>query len=84
MIEYEDNCVGCPREIGCLGSTCPFRNVQVIYCDNCGDYADYTYEDSDYCENCLSAVLDEEFSKLSVPEKLEALGIDAALRYEEE
>ena len=27
MIKYEDECVGCPPERGCLGSVCPNRNV---------------------------------------------------------
>jgi len=84
MIEFEDYCVGCPPEMGCIGDQCPHKNVPVIYCDNCSDYADYTYEGCDYCEACLSAVLDEEFSSLSVPEKLAALGIYDAIRYEEE
>ena len=36
MISYEDECVCCPPEIGCLGSVCPNRNVPHYYCDECG------------------------------------------------
>ena len=36
MIKYEDNCVGCPPEMGCLGSACSNRNVPVFVCDDCG------------------------------------------------
>lgn len=76
MIAFEDYCVGCPREIGCLGPSCPNKNVPVIYCDKCGCYADYRYEGGDYCEDCLNNVLQEEFSNLLISEKLEAIGGD--------
>lgn len=58
MIEYENECVGCPKEMGCFGSTCPMVNVPHIYCDKCGDemYYDEVYSDESYehlCESCL-------------------------------
>lgn len=28
MVTYENECVGCPPEKGCLGSTCPYRKVK--------------------------------------------------------
>lgn len=37
MIKYINECVGCPPERGCLGSSCPNRNVPVIICDMCGE-----------------------------------------------
>lgn len=35
MIEYKDDCVGCPPEMGCRGSGCPLSNVPHWYCDDC-------------------------------------------------
>ena len=35
MIKYENECVGCPPEMGCLGDECSNRNVPHYYCDKC-------------------------------------------------
>lgn len=57
MINYEDECVGCPIEIGCLGSSCPKKNVPHYFCDECGDefYPSelYKYDGEELCKNCL-------------------------------
>ena len=56
MIKTEDNCVGCPPEMGCLGSFCPNRNVLVYICDCCKCEADelYIYDgEEQLCEDCL-------------------------------
>lgn len=56
MIEYRDECVGCPPEQGCLGKICPNKRVRHLYCDNCGDEADKLYkfyDDEEVCEDCL-------------------------------
>ena len=55
MITYEDECVGCPTEIGCLGSACPNRNVKHLYCDKCNDDVEklYNYDGQEICEECL-------------------------------
>lgn len=37
MIDYTNECVGCPPEMGCLGPSCPNRNVPNYFCDECGD-----------------------------------------------
>lgn len=58
MKRLEDECVECPPEMGCLGSSCPNRNVERIYCDICGDEISYDSKrwdpDKDYhlCEDC--------------------------------
>lgn len=36
MVEYRNECVGCPPEMGCMGLGCPYRNVPHWYCDECG------------------------------------------------
>lgn len=55
MIEYENECVGCPPHMGCLGGACPHQNVPHYYCDFCHDEVDELYEvdGDDYCEYCL-------------------------------
>ena len=55
MITYEDECVGCPTEMGCMGSACPYRNVPHLYCDKCEDDVEklYKYDGEELCEECL-------------------------------
>ena len=55
MIKYEDECVGCPKEMGCLGNACPNRNVPHLYCDKCGDDCEELYDcyGEELCESCL-------------------------------
>lgn len=55
MIEYINECVGCPKEIGCLGSECPHQNVKYLYCDECGDDVDVLY-DLDGQQLCIKCV----------------------------
>lgn len=59
MKKIENNCVGCPPEIGCLGSACPYVNIEVYYCDDCGDETTlYYFEDMELCINCIIKRLD--------------------------
>lgn len=58
MIQYEDECVGCPKEMGCLGSACPHMNVPHYYCDKCDEELDPDdmYGDLDdeiFCRECF-------------------------------
>ena len=55
MIKFEDECVGCPPELGCLGENCPNRNVVHLYCDNCGDDVENLFDTGgeQLCERCL-------------------------------
>lgn len=77
MRKYENQCVGCPTEMGCLGSSCPYRNVPVDYCDQCdGEGAEYRIDDEDYCEDCVKEYLQEVFDDLTISEKAEALDVD--------
>lgn len=76
MIKHKDQCVGCPSEMGCLGIACPYTNVEVRVCDECGDSAYYIIEGMDLCEQCAEEFLDKNFSEMSMPEKIECLGLD--------
>ena len=60
MIEYENECVGCPPEMGCMGSSCPNRNVPHYYCDECGDETSlYYYDDKELCIDCIKEKLEK-------------------------
>ena len=50
MITYEDECVGCPTELGCMGNACPNRDIKHLYCDKCGDDVEklYKYDGEDH------------------------------------
>ena len=73
MIRYENHCVGCPSDMGCLGRSCRYMDVPVCYCDECGNYAEYHCDDRDYCEQCLIRLFENEFRSLSIDEMAELL-----------
>lgn len=57
-VRTENQCVGCPPEMGCLGSACPNMNVKIYSCDYCGDdfNPEELYEAEDghmLCGECL-------------------------------
>ena len=59
-VKLINECVGCPPEMGCLGSACPHRNIPVFSCDQCGDDGDiYEYEGQHYCPSCLLDLFDK-------------------------
>ena len=57
MISFEDECVGCPTHMGCLGRACPNKNVPHYYCDECGEEWDpenlHDVDGRMICEECL-------------------------------
>ena len=55
MITYEDECVGCSTELGCMGSACPYWNVPHLYCDKCEQEVDdlYEWDDEQVCIDCI-------------------------------
>lgn len=56
MVYRENQCVGCPPELGCLGAGCPNRNVIIKECDDCRDEVDELYigdDGGEYCKDCL-------------------------------
>lgn len=61
MVKYEDECVGCPTELGCLGSACPNRNVPHFYCDECKDEVEtlYHYDGKELCLECIEKMLEK-------------------------
>lgn len=56
---YEDECVNCPPELGCLGSDCPKKNVLHFYCDKCDEEAElYHYDGKELCIECIKDMLE--------------------------
>ncbi len=78
MIKYEDHCVGCPTEMGCLGSSCPYQNVPVHYCDKagCHEEAFWALDGEDFCEEHALEYLNVLFESLSFKEMAEALEVN--------
>ena len=66
MRYYEDECVGCPPELGCMGSACPNRNVEHIVCDECGDElgcddeVTTAMDGKEYCAGCYHRLFGED------------------------
>ena len=54
-LTFSNECVGCPPEMGCLGSACKYRNVPHISCDKCNDNTDKLYNNGSgwICLHCL-------------------------------
>ena len=60
MIIVENECVDCPREMGCLGESCPNMNVPHFYCDKCKEEETlYHYDDEQLCINCIKERLEK-------------------------
>lgn len=77
MIQTENHCIGCPKDIGCIGTACRYVNVVVCYCDECGnDEAIYEINGQDFCANCVEEYLKNVFDSLSITEKAKILSID--------
>lgn len=54
MKRIENECVGCPPEMGCLGGACPHQNVPHYYCDRCGEETTlHHYDGEELCADCL-------------------------------
>lgn len=60
MKRVENDCVGCPPEMGCLGSTCPYKNAIHYYCDKCKEEKPlYKYEGEELCIDCIEERLEK-------------------------
>ena len=59
MKKIENHCCDCATEgYPCLGSSCPNKNVEVYYCDKCGDQLEdiYDVDGEELCESCLKGI----------------------------
>ena len=55
MIKYENECVGCPESMSCIGYNCPNSKVPHLYCDKCKEEHEelYVYDDEQLCSHCI-------------------------------
>ena len=64
MKRIEDQCLGCAVPgYPCRGKSCPNRNVEVYYCDKCGEEIEgdiYEADGEDLCEECLKEMFRKE------------------------
>ena len=63
MKRIENHCCDCAVPgYPCKGSRCPNVNVEVYYCDKCGDALDVIYEVDceDLCLDCLKEMFRKE------------------------
>ena len=55
MVRIENECVGCPPDMGCLGNLCPYRNVTRYYCDECdSEETLYEFDGKELCIDCIA------------------------------
>ena len=60
MVRFEDECVGCPTEMGCLGGACKYTDVPHLICDICeSETILYHFNDQHLCAECVLDQLDE-------------------------
>lgn len=61
MIKIENHCVDCG--LPCLGRACPNREVEVHYCDKCGEEVEESFEvdGEELCEDCLKDLFRKEW-----------------------
>lgn len=60
MVKIENDCVGCPPEMGCMGGSCLNCNVKHYYCDNCGcEDKIYYFNGQELCLDCIEQELEE-------------------------
>ena len=59
-IRIENHCCDCATPSYPCTPDCPLRNVEVHYCDKCGDELDdiYDVDDKELCEYCLKEMFE--------------------------
>lgn len=75
MRTLENDCVGCPSDLGCIGDSCPYRNVERFYCDECSSDASYRIDGLDLCDECAENYIKNAFEDLALWEKAKILNI---------
>lgn len=59
MIVIQNECVGCPDDMGCIYQACPYYKVVRLLCDKCESEADlYYYDGEQLCADCILALLE--------------------------
>ena len=66
----ENICVGCPK--GCV--QCGRKEEEIIVCDKCEDFAEYSFGGADYCADCFEEELDYHWDTYSLTDRAKMLG----------
>lgn len=60
MRRVENECIGCPPELGCIGSACRYSKVTRYYCDECGDETKlFDFDGRELCLSCIEDLLEQ-------------------------
>lgn len=74
MIKKQCDCVDC--DLPCIKEACPYYKSEIVVCDECGNYAEYSFfDEKDLCESCAHQYLSESWDESSIEEKAEMLGM---------
>lgn len=79
MVKRENHCCDCAVPgYPCMGSSCPYVNIPVYYCDICDNdtHAEYDIDNGHYCEYHAKEYLKEAFDDLTLSEQAELLDIN--------
>ena len=75
MVREENRCVECG--LPCIGAACRHHNVEVHYCDDCGEEGtEIVIDGVELCRKCATAALMDEADELSLYELARLLGHD--------
>lgn len=65
MTRIEDDCVGC----GIYCCDCGLKHAEHLHCDRCDSEEQlFAFNDGEFCEDCISAMLDKEKTETGVCE----------------
>ena len=61
LIVVDNECVGCPEEIGCTREACPHYEVIRLYCDCCGEEELnlWYFDGYQWCQDCIFKCLEK-------------------------
>lgn len=73
MKKYIDECVDCGAS-PCLGRSCPYRHIEVDYCDECGaEETAYIINGKSFCERCAAKEFKRQFDRMPMLVQLSCL-----------
>ena len=75
MVQIENKCIECDRQMSCLSNMCDYGNVKKYYCDRCNSYAIYRIGDEDMCKDCAEQYCNDLWCGLSIEDKCELLEV---------
>lgn len=71
MKKIENQCVDCD-----VCYHCGRKQVEVLICDECKNYAKYETNEGDFCEDCFEEMLNNIWEDLTLEERAKLLDIE--------